>query len=308
MPRAESTAYPTPNESPIATIPKRIPMTRLATTFAATTRVRCGVTTKVGRIVPCRISLVIAITPIKAAKRAPLVPAESSVCWLSWLCSSVALRANPLISTVRSVRAIIPARSPRFVRVERILRSSESSWSVIGAPLRSARGTRPRARGLRHQRMEEDVGVVGDLPHASARRALDAELVAVEERRADAFALEGIPQARCLRRADSNVAGESRRQIGERRERHELALVDDHDLIDRLRDLGEHVTRDEDRLARRRELTEKVAQPTDTLRVEPVRGLVEDQDLRIAEQRAREPEPLPHPERIAANAAAAGAA
>ena len=71
-------------------------------------------------------------------------------------------------------------------------------------------------------------------------------------------------------------------------------------------DLGEHVARDEDRLALGREAAHEVAQPAHALRVEPVRGLVEDQQLRVAEQRAREAEPLPHPERVAADAAAAG--
>ncbi len=64
-------------------MPKTIPISRLATTLAAITRLRSGVTTKVGRMVPCLNSLVIAITPMRAAKSAPFVPAESNMCWLS---------------------------------------------------------------------------------------------------------------------------------------------------------------------------------------------------------------------------------
>ena len=43
-------------------------------------------------------------------------------------------------------------------------------------------------------------------------------------------------------------------------------------------------------------------------RVEPVRGLVEDQDLGIAEQRVGEPEPLAHAERVLLDALARGRA
>ena len=80
----------------------------------------------------------------------------------------------------------------------------------------------------------------------------------------------------------------------------EPAAVDDHDVVDGLRHLGEHVARDEDRASLGRERAEEVAQPADALRVEPVRRLVEDEHLGIAEQRGGEPEPLPHPERVAA--------
>ena len=50
-----------------------------------------------------------------------------------------------------------------------------------------------------------------------------------------------------------------------------------------------------------------VAQPADALGVEPVRGLVEDQQLRVAEQRRREPEPLAHAERVGARRGGAAA-
>jgi hypothetical protein len=42
------------------------------------------------------------------------------------------------------------------------------------------------------------------------------------------------------------------------------------------------------------------------LRVEAVRRLVENQKLRVAEQRRGETEPLPHPERVALGAPAGG--
>ena len=56
------------------------------------------------------------------------------------------------------------------------------------------------------------------------------------------------------------------------------------------------------------EAAQEVAQPADALGVEPVGGLVEHEDARVAEQRGREAEPLGHAEREAAGAPAGGAA
>jgi hypothetical protein len=50
-----------------------------------------------------------------------------------------------------------------------------------------------------------------------------------------------------------------------------------------LRHLGEDGARDEHGLAGRREASHEGAQPMDALGVEPVRGLVEDQQLRVAQ-------------------------
>jgi hypothetical protein len=86
----------------------------------------------------------------------------------------------------------------------------------------------------------------------------------------------------------------------------QLAAVDDHDLVDGLRHLGEHVARDQDRPALARERPEEVAEPADALRVEAVRRLVQDEHLGIAEERGGQAEALPHPQRVALHAATAG--
>ena len=83
---------------------------------------------------------------------------------------------------------------------------------------------------------------------------------------------------------------------------HESPPLDDHDLVHRLGDLREHVARDQDRAALRGESAQEVAQPADPLRIETVRGLVEDQHLGIAEQPGGQPEPLAHSERVALHA------
>ncbi len=74
------------------------------------------------------------------------------------------------------------------------------------------------------------------------------------------------------------------------------AAADDDELVGHQRHLGEQVAGDEHRPAGGREALEQLADPLDALRVEPVRGLVEDQRVRVAEQRGGEPEPLPHAE------------
>ena len=89
----------------------------------------------------------------------------------------------------------------------------------------------------------------------------------------------------------------------QRRLRDRAAAVDDDDVVGGLRDLGQHVAGDEHRAALGGERAQEVAQPADALRVEAVRGLVEHEHARVAEQRGREPEPLAHAERVAARAA-----
>ena len=78
--------------------------------------------------------------------------------------------------------------------------------------------------------------------------------------------------------------------------------MDDHDVVDGLGDLREHVARDKDRPPLARERAQEVAEPADSLRVEAVGGLVEDEHLGIAEQRRCEAEALAHPERVALHA------
>ena len=80
-------------------------------------------------------------------------------------------------------------------------------------------------------------------------------------------------------------------------------LADDNDLLDRLRDLCQHVAREQDRAAGGREVAQRVTQPADAVGVEPVGRLVEDQDLGVAEQRAGEAEALAHALGEAADAA-----
>src|SRR5690606_39806082 len=71
--------------------------------------------------------------------------------------------------------------------------------------------------------------------------------------------------------------------------------LDNHDVVDGLLNFGEQVAGDEDGAPFVGERAEEAAQPADTVRVEAVDGLVEDEELRVGQQSAGEGVPLPHP-------------
>ena len=74
-------------------------------------------------------------------------------------------------------------------------------------------------------------------------------------------------------------------QVGEPGVGDQAAPVDDHDVVHGLGDLGQEVAGDEDRAALVSQAAEQAAQPPDTLRVQAVGGLVEDQQVRVLQQR-----------------------
>ena len=75
-----------------------------------------------------------------------------------------------------------------------------------------------------------------------------------------------------------------------------LALADHQQVGGRQRHLGQQVRGHEHRPTLRGQALHERADPEDALRVEAVDRLVEQQDLRVAEQRAGQAEPLLHPE------------
>ena len=68
-------------------------------------------------------------------------------------------------------------------------------------------------------------------------------------------------------------------------------------MVRRERHLAHQMGGDEDRAAFRRQALQEIADPVDAFRVEPVHGLVEEERLRVPEQRRGDAEPLPHAER-----------
>ena len=259
----------------------------------------------VGRIVPKRYSLVTSMIPASAEKIPARLPTPSTLRWSSTVVRSRRLVTRPESSANSRTRATIPSTIPIVVRVERIFSSS----ALTGAIKRGSADVRSRKIVLERGAFDDELvhrnsGSEGDVADALACRA-------VHEQRSPLLAVASICsrsqrllQLRRLGRADADRAADARGQLLERRLDHELAAVDDQHLVDGLGDLGEHVARDEHGPLPGREPAQEIAQPADTLGVEPVCRLVEDQQLGIAEQRSREAEPLAHPERVALHASA----
>lgn len=67
-------------------------------------------------------------------------------------------------------------------------------------------------------------------------------------------------------------------------------------MVGRVLDLAQRVAEDEHGASLVRELANVAAQPSNALRVETVRRLVQDEHSWVAEHRRREAETLPHPE------------
>src|SRR5205814_6357219 len=78
--------------------------------------------------------------------------------------------------------------------------------------------------------------------------------------------------------------------------------IENHDVVDSLRDLGEDVARYEHAATLVCERPKELPQPSDAFGVEPIGRLVQDEDLRITEQCGGQRQTLPHPQREAAGA------
>ena len=82
----------------------------------------------------------------------------------------------------------------------------------------------------------------------------------------------------------------------------QLAVGDHDHVVDRLSDLGQQVAGDQHRAPLRRLLAQQPAHPADAGRIQAVGRLVEDQDLRVAEQCGGDRQALAHPSREALHA------
>ena len=85
------------------------------------------------------------------------------------------------------------------------------------------------------------------------------------------------------------------------------SVVDDDDVVDGLRDLGQHVAGQQDRATLAGQTAQEVPQPADALGIQAVRRFVEHEDLGLADQRGGEPEPLVHAQRERAHTPVGGA-
>ena len=212
---------------------------------------------------------------------------------------------RPLRSVKRTISATIPTISASAVRVVRSFSSSDRIRAITPVPPRSGRG-----RPLPATSSPGPARAGRSRSRPRARRPSRSTRPRRATRRSRAASSAGRPRAatpsssaRCGVRTCTAPATRAV-SSSKRRLRHQAAVVDDHDRVDRLRHLGEDVTRHEHRLAVGGERAQEVAQPAHALRVEAVRRLVEHEELGVAEQRRREREPLPHAERVGLHTAA----
>jgi hypothetical protein len=85
-------------------------------------------------------------------------------------------------------------------------------------------------------------------------------------------------------------------------------VVDDDHVVDGLGQFGEQVAGHEDGASLVGQAAQQAAQPVHAFGVEPVGGLVQDQGVRVAEQRGGQCQLLPHALGVAAGPAVRGAA
>ena len=265
---------------------------------AISTRSRRGVTSNVRVIVPCRNSFVTEQDPQDQGEDRR----RRSRCSRTMPELVVGLELRSPLGAPTDVRPPLTSPARATSGDERSPRSTRSVFGASGARLRescvmrrappgrpSARGRPPRASPARSSaragRRRSRPRSRRRAPAAHRRRAPRRSSARTSSPACDEHLREppGV-RARGPVVAPAAIASTS----AHRRLPDEAAAVDDHDLVDGLRDLGEDVARDEDRPAPRRERAQEVAEPADPLRVETVRRLVEHEHLGVAEERRRE--------------------
>src|ERR671919_926845 len=197
----------------------------------------------------------------------------------------------------RSTTATAPATKPKNVRVENSLINSALTRAIIVISFRIGEPEENllEAVGPRGELVENELLTCRNLADVFRREVRDFQtprVVHIDDR---TYRGKSFDQALGLRGAHGH-----RGRGGEEADSclgDETPVVDHNHVVGHQRDLGEDVTRYEDSSARRGERSEERTQPPDTSRVEAVCGLVENEEIRIAQQRGGKAEPLPHPER-----------
>ena len=212
--------------------------------------------------------------------------------------------SSPASSAKRRISAIIPSTSPIVVRVERIFSSSALVCAITAAAPRSARGRPLRARSPRRRAREPGRRrrmryrrPARSSPRARAARGRCSVVVSICSRRS-ASASRGSSELRTRTEPPTRAVSCSSEDSTTSSPR---LMISTWSTV--CATSASTWLEIEHRPPVGGERAQEVAQPAHALRVEPVGRLVEDQQLRVAEQRRREPEPLPHPERVALDAA-----
>jgi hypothetical protein len=112
-----------------------------------------------------------------------------------------------------------------------------------------------------------------------------------------------------VRKTDPDAAGDTDRieDVRDAARRERAAPADDRDGVAHSLHLRQEVTRQQHRDAGSAELAHQFADLPDAGGVEAVRRLVEDEQFRLLQQRARDRQPLAHAERVTLHAVVAAA-
>ena len=129
------------------------------------------------------------------------------------------------------------------------------------------------------------------------RHPADLDVIGRGSRDAHPRTAEQRDQSIRVRRGHGDHAGRRRRdELLHGRVGEDAALSDDQQVVGHQFHLAHQVRGQQDGASLRSELGEKGTDPLDPVQVEPVDGLVEDQDARVGEQRGGESQALTHPE------------
>ena len=192
-------------------------------------------------------------------------------------------RRRAAARTRRGCRRILRS-STRVRRGERHAGTSVSSKNSCSSPAPSAGASRVRAT-----------------PPASAASP-DGERLGVDDQAGlgagerQAGGGERARQRLGVRRRDERAR--ARQQLVARAGGHDPPAADDHQPVGHRLDLAQQVRGQQHGPAAVGEVAQQRAHPAHALGVEPVGRLVEDQHLRVADQRVRDPQPLAHAERV----------
>jgi hypothetical protein len=242
-----------------------------------------------------------------AASRADsLVAASPSACttisetsWPTASCSSRAMRSRSPLAARSASSSRSRGAASRRTRIAR----PHMAWSS------RTTATDGMAKRLRDRRDALDRDALGQQPPQQLGDDLEVARRVGGERRPDAAVV--LDRRRHGRHAGHDAGGAQARrghdvdrplvargQRGDRALGHHPAAVDDRREVARLLHLVQQMRREQHRAALRHQRAHQPAELENARRVEPVDRLVQDQQLRVAEQAAGDAEPLAHAERV----------
>ena len=150
----------------------------------------------------------------------------------------------------------------------------------------------------RPQLHDRYAGGEGDLPDQLGV-GLREQPVLADGRGADTRVEEGTGHDLTLGRPHDGPRGPQQVALGALG--HDAAVADHHEVVGDHLDLVEQVGGEQHGAAAVGVVAKQATHPADAGRVEAVGRLVEDQHLRLADQRGRDAEPLPHAQRVVAH-------